>query len=354
MAIPKRGDVRRRMEQLVSNPDCQANVLSAVHGVSMSKVAESLGLEPKFGQSPFAISRGQQFEAGLFASSADRLLRELREQGGLPASGPVTFLDTRIKQNRGPCPTLADAEAAFGAALKGWAKGLTEPVLMASATLSLPSGTMLPDGAFAIDVLLAHPATKGGRIELEVGEIKVYPDRGGYTDPAQLASARAQAGLYVHVLDLYLRRLGLDHAFNVRSTGFLVLSKTGSNEPRVRPNEDFKYQARRAALALVQLGSLATQVKALAALPEPARASAVQAAPTCYRERCLSFCELAPHCHRKALADGDPAALGDDVARICGPISLPRAAELLNGRKPTNDVEADFVRRMDVSIPGRN
>ncbi len=31
-----------------------------------------------------------------------------------------------------------------------------------------------------------------------VGKTKTYPDRAGYTDTEELATARAQAGVYVH------------------------------------------------------------------------------------------------------------------------------------------------------------
>ena len=63
---PKRRDTRRRVEQLVRNPTCGANVLSAVLDVPMRDVAKAAGLPVKFGQSRFAISRGQSFENGLY------------------------------------------------------------------------------------------------------------------------------------------------------------------------------------------------------------------------------------------------------------------------------------------------
>ncbi len=59
----------------------------------------------------------------------------------------------------------------------------------------LPEAILVIDGAAVILRDLTPP-------ELIVGEIKTYPDRGGYTEPAQLAQARAQAGVYVHGLDL--------------------------------------------------------------------------------------------------------------------------------------------------------
>ena len=81
---------------------------------------------------------------------------------------------------------------------------------------------------------------------LYVGEVKVYPDRGGHTDASELASARAQAGIYLHGLDLVVEALGVDKKVDVCREGFLVLTRPGSNFPSVRAGEDLRYQAERA------------------------------------------------------------------------------------------------------------
>jgi hypothetical protein len=69
-------------------------------------------------------------------------------------------------------------------------------------------------------------------------------------------------------------------------------------------------------------------------------------APRQYADGCLSFCELAPHCQQVALAQGLPAALGDDLARFLGPITLHRALELLHGAAAEGDVEHDLLARI--------
>jgi len=58
-------DTRRRFEQWASNPSCEANTVSAVHNIQMAKVAERIGVKPSFGASPFALARGNEFEANL-------------------------------------------------------------------------------------------------------------------------------------------------------------------------------------------------------------------------------------------------------------------------------------------------
>ena len=78
----------------------------------------------------------------------------------------------------------------------------------------------------------------------------------------------------------------------------------------------------------------------------------VLAAPTSFADACLSFCERAPSCYARALAEGDGAALGDDVGRFLNGLSLHRADELIGGARPRNDIERDFLRRMNDPLDG--
>src|SRR5881227_1204028 len=93
-----RRNTRGRFEQWAKNPTCSANTLSAVHNVRLDKAAEALGLEASFGQSPFAITRGNRFESGLFFDDAQRLRAALERKGAL-ADGSRGFLDLRLRIN---------------------------------------------------------------------------------------------------------------------------------------------------------------------------------------------------------------------------------------------------------------
>ncbi len=204
---------------------------------------------------------------------------------------------------------------------------------------------MLPQATLVLDVLVIR---QGASVpELVVGEIKTYPDRAGYTDARELATARAQAGIYVHGLELVLDELGLTDAFSVQREGFLVLSRPGSNQPSVRAGEDLRFQAERAKRGFELLRNAAAAVDPL---PDPDGESgyrAVAEADTEFDETCLSFCDRAAVCRQKALDAGNAAVLGRDVARFLGLISLPRAVELLSGAKPRDDAERDLIRRID-------
>lgn len=95
-----RRNTRARFEQWAKNPVCDANTLSAVHTVRLDAAAREVGLSPSFGQSPFAIARGNRFEAGLFVEDAARLRHALEAKGCLPPNS-AGFLDLRLKMNGG-------------------------------------------------------------------------------------------------------------------------------------------------------------------------------------------------------------------------------------------------------------
>lgn len=348
-----RRDVRRRLEQYASNPRCEANVISAVHDVPMEAVARSLGFEVAVGQSPFALLRGQQFERSLFRDDAVRLRRALITQKVLPANA-AGFVDFRMARNDGPYPNLDASRAAFLQRLGAFAKTVGEarlqlPTILAGPTLMVPGKAILPDGLFAIDVLTVHPQPRPAPIVLRVGEVKVYPDRGGFTDAAELSSTRAQAGLYVHALRVELQQSKLAQHFAVADDGFLVLTRPSFNLPSVRGAEDLQHQAERAAVMFDRVLRIAERTLPADSATDDvptSRRQAVVDAPKQYADGCLAFCELAAHCQQEALAHGLPAALGDDLGRFLGPITLHRALELLHGAAPQHDVERDLVARI--------
>jgi hypothetical protein len=336
---PSRRNARRRLEQFAANPACEANVISAVHDVSMRDVALSVGLEPKVGQSRFAITRGEQFEQGLLRDGAAVLAKALHQAGVLP-SEQAHFLDLRMLRHGGPLPDLATSQRRFERLLAEM--GAAElPLIVAGAALELPGQALLPDGVVALDVVVLTEDDRG--VVARLGEIKNYPDRGGHTDSARLSATRAQAGLYVHVLRLAIDRLGMAGAVRVADDGFIVLSRAGTNFPRVRASEDLRFQARRAEVGLRRLMDVAASP---VVAPGSGGVDAVREAGKSYCEGCISFCELADHCHDQAAKAGDAIVLGDNVARVLGPVSLPRAIELLRGSTPADDGEAVVARRL--------
>jgi hypothetical protein len=326
----------------------------------MADVAKARGIPATFGQSPFAIARGEQFERWLFYNGAERLIAELIKEQVLP-EGATGFIDLRIRVNGGTRLSLLDdsieqtRELIEKISVGSKAKRSTLPVLAAGATVRIPKGILLPEAILIIDALAIR--LDGDRPKLIVGEIKTYPDRGGHTDSSDLASARAQAGIYVHGLDLVVDEMRLNDQIDVSRYGFLTLTRPGSNQPSVRANEELRYQAERAKRGFELLeraaAALGPDLWAIDATDPPhSLVDAIYDAEINYCEACVSFCDLAPRCFDLARKNGDPAILGESVRRFLGSINLPRAIALLDGEKPRNDAERDFCRRLEESNLG--
>lgn len=342
-----RRNTRGRFEQWAKNPTCPANTLSAVHNVRLDAAAKQTGLVPSFGQSPFAIARGNRFEAGLFYDDAARLREALERKGCLPANS-AGFLDLRLKMNGGRYVTTVDQ--ALDRTERWLADIVANPAgdasIVAAPMVRIPRGVILPEALLIIDVVTV--LAEEDAVRLRVGEIKVFPDRGGHTDPHQLASARAQAGLYQHAVTLAVASLGLAGDISVAHDGFLVFTWPGSNSPAVRPGEDLTYQAIRAERGFLRLEEVAQSLVRNDdfSADNPTLVQRVLEAETDYSEACLSFCDLAPRCHADATAADDPTVLGGEVKRVLGDTSLTRAIQLLGGAEPVDDREADLQRQL--------
>lgn len=343
-----RRNTRGRFEQWAKNPTCDANTLSAVHNVRLDKAAEAAGLKVSFGQSPFAIARGNRFEAGLFFDDGARIRAALERKGALP-TGSTGFLDLRLKLNGGRWVTSIDQ--ALAETDKWLDRIANDPEaaesLVAAPMIKIPKGVILPEALLIIDVVTVT-STVDGRARLTVGEVKVFPDRGGHTDPQQLASARAQAGVYRHALELAVGSLGLADELDISTHGFLVFTWPGSNSPSIRANEDLTFQAIRAERGFERLEEVALGVVRDDdfSADNPTLIQRVLDAPTDYSEACLSFCDLTPRCHQRAVDADDPIILGGEVKRLLGDTSITRALELFNGVVPVDDREADLQRQL--------
>jgi len=309
----------------------------------MAEVAKSEGSKVTMGQSPFALARGQTFERGLFRANAEHLRNALVEAEVLAAEARG-FADLRTRMNSGKLASLDVALKQTAELFKSLAKAKGPDMqlsIAAAATICIPERVMLPEAILVIDVLVVRWDATAKRPELMVGEVKTYPDRGGHTDTGELATARAQAGVYVHGLDVTLASMGLSNRLTVSRKGFLVLSRPGSNFPSVRANEDLRYQAMRAERGFTQLEKAANVIR-----EGTASVASVCAADTAYESACISFCDRTATCFKRALSAGDATVLGEDVARFLGPVNLTRAMELLDGATPKDQSERDVLAQL--------
>ncbi len=342
-----RRNTRARFEQWAKNSTCDANTLSAVHNIRLDKAAEAAGLAASYGQSPFAISRGNRFEAGLFYDEATRIRGALERQGVLP-DGSAGFVDLRLTLNSGTRVTSVDQALRE---TENWLRRIaanptSAESIVAAPMIKIPKGVILPEALLIIDVVTVTE-TQDGRARVTVGEIKVFPDRGGHTDPTQLASARAQAGVYRHALELVISTMNLTDAIDLATDGFLVFTWPGSNSPSIRAHEELTYQAIRAARGFERLEEVAVGVVRDDdfSADNPTLIQRVLDAATDYSEACLAFCDLAPRCHQRALAADEPIILGSEVNRLLGEATISRALDLMAGVEPADPREADLQRQ---------
>jgi len=335
-----RRNTRGRFEQWVKNPQCEANTLSAVLNVKLSDVARSLGYDPEYGQSPFAIQRGLQFEGWLFKDDATVMRTSMEKIGILPAESQG-FLDLRLTMNGGKKVKSVDEALAksneFLLSLADQTK--TPPTIVAGLLLKIPKGVMLPEATLIIDVATIHRLEVG--FEIRVGEIKVFPDRGGHTDPGEIATARAQAGVYQHALQLTVDAMNLENPPIVSTNGFLVFTWPGTNSPVIRPNEDLTYLAKRAEKGFDQLDRVAADLisRQEANLADVDTKDWIAHSRTEYKETCWSFCDLAPRCQDLAVAEDRGIVLGAEAGKLLGNVTVSRATELLDGATPVSEVE---------------
>jgi hypothetical protein len=331
--VDDKRNTRARFEQWVKNPQCEANALSAVLNVKMSEVATSAGYQPEFGQSPFAITRGLQFEGWLFKENA-KVLHSALVKVSLLSENESGLLDLRLTMNGGP--KLKSIDAAITESHKLLSnlseKGnFSPPSIIAGLALRIPKGVMLPEATLIIDAAIISKSQD--KFSIKVGEIKVFPDRGGHTDPGEIATARAQAGVYQHALDLTVKSLNLKNPPIVDTKGFLVFTWPGTNSPVIRPNEDLTFQALRAEQGFERLDEIALRLVSEKAESDSATDSLawVLHSKTEYRESCWSFCDLAARCQDLAIADDRAIVLGREAARTLGSVKIARAIELMDG-----------------------
>lgn len=349
LAVNDKKNTRSRFEQWVKNPQCDANTLSAVLNVKMNEVAKSLGYNPEYGQSPFAITRGLQFEGWLFKNDAE-VLRQSLIKTKLLSESETGFMDLRLTMNGGSkIKSVEEAIKKSTELIAGLASGSISkiPNIVAGLAVRIPKGVMLPEATLIIDASLFLKRSE--HLLIKVGEIKVFPDRGGHTDPMEISTARAQAGVYQHALSLAVQDLGLGNVV-IDTQGFLVFTWPGSNSPVIRPNEDLTYQALRAEQGFEQLDQIAEKLVSGRDRDYSDHLEWIAHSKTEYREACWGFCDLAARCQDFAYEEDRGIILGREAARLLGSVTVTRAIQLMDGA----EAETDFEKSLQFQLQEAN
>ncbi|MEU2283246.1 hypothetical protein ABZ614_15180 [Streptomyces sp. NPDC013178] len=326
--VPAKALDARALAALAANPGCRRRAILDGAGVDKAALASALGSPSAFGQSQFALTRGNAFEAKVKADGGAELLRLVHERldprAVPPAGASVPDLSAIGPEGRTARTALALREA-------------TE----ASGTWTLLDHPMLAldvAGSPAFlepDAVVVHPDGSW-----TVVEIKSFPMLDGSADPAKVGAAARQAAVYVLALEEVAGRLGAEPegteapprwsaqenapAPRVRHRVLLVCPKDFSNLPTASAVDVRKQRA----VTSRQLARL-TRIQDIAdALPEgtcfspelPAEqlTAAVESVSAAYTPECLAACELAFHCRARSRAAGAVTTLGRPVRAELG------------------------------------
>ncbi|MFE0512406.1 hypothetical protein [Streptomyces sp. NPDC058964] len=308
--VPAKALDARALAALAANPGCRRRAILDGAGVDKVALAGALGVPSAFGQSQFALTRGNAFEARVKADGGAELLRlahtRLDPGAEPPHEAAVPDLSAIGPQGRTARTALALREAA--GAPGTWTL-LDHPMLAldvagSPAFLEPDAVVVHPDGSWT------------------VVEIKSFPMLDGSADPAKVGAAARQAAVYVLALEDLAGRI--DPAPRVRHRVLLVCPKDFSNLATASA-VDVRKQRAVTARQLARLTGIQDIADALPEgtcfapdLPAEQLTAAVESVPATYAPECLAACELAFHCRERSRAAGAVTTLGRPVRAELG------------------------------------
>ncbi|MFJ2926447.1 hypothetical protein ACIPIU_15785 [Streptomyces massasporeus] len=304
--VPAKALDARALAALAANPGCARRAILDGAGVNKAALASALGAPSAFGQSQFALTRGNAFEAKVKADGGAELLRLVHDKLDRSAEPPA---DARVPDLTAAGPrgrtARTELELREAAAHPGAWTLLDHPMLAldvagSPAFLEPDAVVVHPDGSWT------------------VVEIKSFPLLDGSADPAKVGAAARQAAVYVLALEEVAARLGAEGAPapRVRHRVLLVCPRDFSNLPAASA-VDIRKQRAVTARQLARLTRIEDIADALPEgtcfspeLPSDELTAAVESVPATYAPECLSACELAFHCRARSRQEGAVTSLG--------------------------------------------
>jgi hypothetical protein len=332
----------RTIAALASNPGCARRAVMDAAGVDKPLLAAHAGFPAPFGQSRFALTRGDAFEAQVKASGGAELLVLLREHLRLPIPevsyddlsevGGNASLDLRHAQTRSLLARAAQAGAAPGT--------------------DRDAGTMFDHPLLRLEVGGRHAYLEPDLIAFQVHgrfhvvEIKSFAVIDGSADGDKVGAAAIQSAVYVLALRDALAEQGLPPGAVADDT-ILVCPENFSN----RPVAAFLDVRKQLTVLRRQLSRLARIDDLLGLLPvsltfdldldekkvpraAPADvAGAIRQVEARYAPECLNTCEMCFFCRDEAR--GATAALGRDARDDLGGVEqIATVLRLARGAAP--------------------
>lgn len=346
-ALPRAHNART-IAALAGNPGCARRAIMDAAGVDKQRVAAHAGFPAPFGQSSFALARGNAFEAQVKADGAAELLTLLRERLNLPI--PQAHYDDLSEVGGNTSLDVRHAR--------------TRALLARAAASRDDAGTMFDHPLLRLQVGGRHAFVEPDLIAFQlrgrftVVEIKSFPVIDGQADGSKVAAAAIQSAVYVLALRDALAEQGLPPE-TVSHQTVLVCPRDFSNRP-VATLLDVRKQLTVLRRQLARMDRIDDLLGVLAdeltfdldpdgdGVPRrsPADlAGAFRQVGARYAPECLSTCEMCFFCRDEAR--GSTAALGRQVREELGGVEHVETALRLarGGRAPSDLAEAaDLLR----------
>jgi hypothetical protein len=310
-AVPAKRHNARTIAALTGNPGCTRRAVLDAAGVDKPRLAERIGFSGSFGQSRFALARGNGFEAMLKADGCALLLTLLRDTLDLETSAPEAAGGVRYDD------LGADADDTLAAR-----HARTRELLAGAAGAALIDHPLLTLDVAGQQVFL-EPDLIAFQVRgrLHVVEIKSFAVVDGQADSAKVSAAAVQAAVYVLALRRLLADLGHDETL-VSHDVVLVCPENFSLRPTAvvldvrKQLSTLRRQLARLASVSALIAALPPSVRFDLALPPAELIAALGQVSARYAPECLSTCELSVFCRHESA--GTTAALGRPVRDALG------------------------------------
>jgi hypothetical protein len=322
----------RTIAALASNPGCARRAIMDAAGVDKQRIAAYAGFAAPFGQSRFALARGNAFEAQVKADGAAQLLTLLREHLNLPI--PQAHYDDLTEVGGNASLDLRHAR--------------TKTLLARAATSQGDAGTMFDHPLLRLQVGGRYAFLEPDLVAFQlhgrfhVVEIKSFAIIDGQADGDKVAAAAIQSAVYVLALRDALAGQHIAPE-TVSDETILVCPRDFSNQP-VATSLDVRKQLTVLHRQLARMDRIDDLLELLpprltfdldpddSGVPRrsPADlASAIRQVDARYAPECLSTCEMCFFCRDEAR--GCTAALGREVREGLGGVEHVATALRLAG-----------------------
>jgi hypothetical protein len=341
----------RTVAALTSNPGCARRAILDAAGVDKQRLASYVGFPPRFGQSQFAITRGNSFEAQVKADGCAQLLQLLREHLDLPI----------------PEVSYDDLDDVGGNTSLRLRHARTKALLTRAARSEADAGTLFDHPLLQLMVggrpVYLEPDLIAFQLQgrFHVVEIKSFPVIDGQADGDKVAAAIIQSAVYVLALRGLLAEAGLEPEA-VADSVVLVCPADFSNSPTAALL-DVRKQLTVLRRQLSRLDRIDTLLEMLPStlsfdlepnvdgVPQRRPAALVEAIQTIdarYAPECLASCEMCFFCRDEAR--GRTASLGRDVHDALGAIEDVRTVlSLADGTLGPSDEQVDAAMMLQAA-----